>query len=247
MANVIRWGGESARTGAWRSDGTVAFLVPVPDGVAPSVAFVRRCMQHLATQGYERVVTGALSPDEQGGFLEAGFEVRERLHLLTLRSSGPPPTVPAGPRLHHAGPWRRRQLLVVDAAAFAPFWRLDQTGLREALKATRKRRLRVVLGRRGRVVGYAICGASGSRGFVQRLAVEPRHQGRGLGKRLLLDGVHWLYELGAREIAVNTQMGNAAALSLYLNTGFREDPAGLAVLCAQLRPAAERRAVKEPS
>ena len=87
------------------------------------------------------------------------------------------------------------------------------------------------------MVGYAICGASAGRGFVQRLAVLPEAQGHGVGKRLLLDGVHWLRGLGVREIAVNTQIGNETALALYRKVGFRDDPNGLSVLSAQLQPA----------
>jgi ribosomal protein S18 acetylase RimI-like enzyme len=124
--------------------------------------------------------------------------------------------------------------LEVDGAAFAPFWRLDHAGLREALKATRQHHLRVVLGPRRAVAGYAICGVSGRRGFVQRLAVAPDAQGRGIGKALLLDGLYWLRARGAEEVAVNTQVGNETALSLYRRVGFRDDPGGLAVLSTRL-------------
>lgn len=236
VGNVIRWGDESAQSGPWRADGSVAFLVPVPDGPAPSTEFVRRCMQHLASQGYERVVTGALAPHEQAGFLEAGFSVYEHLHLLLFHPSRGVAPIPPGPRLRRAGPWRRRQLLDVERAAFPAFWHLDATGLRHAVQATSQHRLRVVLWPRRRVGGYAICGASAGRGFVQRLAVAPEAQGHGLGKRLLLDGVHWLCGLGVREVAVNTQEGNGAALALYRSAGFRDDPVGLAVLVAPLAP-----------
>jgi ribosomal-protein-alanine N-acetyltransferase len=91
-----------------------------------------------------------------------------------------------------------------------------------------------VLGDHRVVVGYAICGTSGGRGFVQRLAVAPSAQGRGIGKALLLDGLHWLRSSGAQEIAVNTQVGNDPALALYRGVGFRDDPDGLAVLSARL-------------
>jgi ribosomal protein S18 acetylase RimI-like enzyme len=231
---MIRWGKECARTGPWPADGSVAFLVPVPDGARASAEFVRRCLGLLAEQGFQRVVTAALPPDEQRGFLEAGFDVHEHLHLLVLDADMALPPVPPGPALHRAG-WRRRQgLLDVDQSSFAPFWRLDRAGLRDALGATQQRRLRVVLGMRRKVVGYAICGASERRGFVQRLAVLPEAQGQGLGKRLLLDGLHWLRSQDARRIVVNTQAGNEAALALYRKVGFRDDPAGLSVLGAGL-------------
>jgi len=237
FGNIIRWGKETARAGPWPADGSVAFLVPVPDGATASAEFVRRCLGLLAEQGFQRVVTAALPPAEQRGFLEAGFNVHEHLHLLVLDAGVALPPMPPGPALRRAGAIRRKALLKVDAAAFAPFWRLDQAGLRDALGATQKRRLRVALGVRHKVVGYAICGASDGRGFVQRLAVLPEAQGHGIGKRLLLDGLYWLRGLNTRHIVVNTQFGNEAALRLYRQVGFREDPAGLSVLSAALLPA----------
>jgi ribosomal protein S18 acetylase RimI-like enzyme len=231
---IVRWGRESARVGPWRADGSVAFFVPVADGAPPSAEFVRRCLELLAVQGFRRVITGALSPDEQRGFFEVGFEVQEPLHLLVLDRSVVLPPAPPGPALRRAGPVRKRGVLEVDATAFTPFWRLDRAGLREALRATQQRRLRVVLGPQRAVAGYAICGASSGRGFVQRLAVLPEAQGHGVGKRLLLDGLHWLRRLGAGQIAVNTQLGNDAALALYRRVGFKDDPAGLSVLTTAL-------------
>jgi len=73
---MIRWGGERAHGGPWRADRSVALLVPVPDGRALSAGFARRCLAVLAAQGYRRVVTSALRPEERLGFLEAGFEVK---------------------------------------------------------------------------------------------------------------------------------------------------------------------------
>lgn len=240
LGNMIRWGDECARAGPWRADGPVAFLAPVANGAPPSAEFVRRCLRLLAEQGFQWVVTGALSPREQAGFLEAGFAVYERLHLLVLDRSAVLPPAPPGPRLHRAS-FHTNGVLEVDAAAFSPFWRLDRAGLKEALEATPRRRFRVALGPGRHVTGYAICGVAGGRGFVQRLAVAPSAQGRGIGKRLLLDGLRWVRALGTQEVAVNTQKGNDAALSLYRRVGFKDDPAGLSVLSASLTAAAADR------
>ena len=231
---MISLGQEQARVGPWRADGTVAFLVPVPGGGPASARFVRECLGALARQGYERVVTAALAPEEQQGFVEAGFGVREQLHLLVLDRATEVPAPPAKPRLRRARGRRKQGLLEVDTEAFEPFWRLDRAGLREALSATPRHRTRVLLGERGKVVGYAICGAAGPRGFVQRLGVLPELQGQGLGRRLLLDGVTWLRRVGTTQVAVNTQLGNAAALALYHQVGFRDEPDGLSVLSADL-------------
>jgi ribosomal protein S18 acetylase RimI-like enzyme len=129
---------------------------------------------------------------------------------------------------------RRAEILDVDRAAFVEFWRFDALGLKDALRATPAVRFRMAVAPGGRVAGYAISGRSGSRGFVQRLAVHPTFQGAGTGRRLLLDGMHWMRRNGVGRAMVNTQAGNQAALSLYTQTGFREEPVGLSVLSTGL-------------
>src|SRR5438552_19212672 len=38
-----------------------------------------------------------------------------------------------------------------------------------------------------RMVGVALCGHDGRRGYIYHLAVDPKYQGRGLGKRLVTE------------------------------------------------------------
>ena len=235
--DVIRWGRERARTGPWRGDPTVAFIAPLPGAPSPSADFVRRCKTVLAARGFERAVTAALSPFEQGGFIAAGFEVAEELHLLALSVDGLPPLV-EGLELTRVSAAQRREVLALDQLAFTPFWRFEEDDLIEALRATPRTRFRGAVHPTvpdGNLAGYAICGRSGPRGFVQRLAVHPAAQGRQLGKGLLLDGLHWMRRRGGRRALVNTQLNNVAALGLYRSVGFRDEPAGLSVLSAGLR------------
>ncbi|MGH9076867.1 MAG: GNAT family N-acetyltransferase [Acidimicrobiales bacterium] len=231
---VLRWDGQRARTGPWRGDREVAYLVPLPDGPMPTPAFVRHCLSTLAERGFRRVVTGAMSPMEQRAFLAVGFAVAERLHLLEVDLAAGLPPVPAGLGLERAGRRRRDEVLALDRAAFSPFWQFDSKSLSDAVSATPHTRFRVALVPGAGVAGYAICGRSGGRGFVQRLAVDPSCQQRGTGRRLLLDGLHWMSQQGVRRAVVNTQVGNHAALRLYLAAGFREDRHGLSVLSAGL-------------
>ncbi len=232
-ADVLRWGRERAKTGAWRGEAAVAFLNPLPDAPAPSAEFLRRCLATLAERGFTRVVTGALSPLEQVGFLAAGFDVAERLHLLGLDLGTELPPKPDGPGLGRVPRKRRQEVLQVDAAAFSTFWGFDERGLSDALTATPRTRFRTI-GENGAVVAYAISGRAGTRGFVQRLAVEPSRQRQGYGRLLLLDGLHWMRRHGSRTAVVNTQLENAVALRLYTDIGFREQATGLSVLSAGL-------------
>jgi ribosomal protein S18 acetylase RimI-like enzyme len=211
----------------------------MPEAPTPSVDFVRRCLEQLARLGFARVVTGALAPSEQGGFLAAGFEVTEHLHLLGRdlghvpdRRSWPRPDLP-GLRLRRGRGTDRGAVLDVDHMAFSPFWRLDGAGLDEALAATPRSRFRVARHARG-LAGYAVTGRSGGRGFLQRLAVEPGTQGRGLGRLLVLDALHWLHRWGVERVVVNTQLDNGRALRLYEDLGFRREPVGLSVLAVGL-------------
>lgn len=216
--------------GPWRGDHRLAYVAPMADTPPVSGSMVRHCCSVLTGRGYVEVVTGALGSREQGGFLESGFAVREQLHLLSRDLRALPQVPAAGLRrgLRH----ERDQILAVDALAFPPFWRLDETGLSEAMSATRRARLRVAA--EGRVLGYAISGRSGMRGYLQRLAVHPDAQGQGLGRALVVDGLRWMSRRGADRVVVNTQVGNQPALRLYQHLGFRLEPSGLAVLTRRL-------------
>lgn len=123
----------------------------------------------------------------------------------------------------------------MDQAAFPLFWQFDSGGLEDALRATPAVRFRAAVEPGGAVAGYAICGHAGSRGYVQRLAVDPGRRRAGTGRRLLLDGLTWMRRKGVSRALVNTQVGNEAALTLYLQIGFQEQPIGLSVLSAGLR------------
>jgi ribosomal protein S18 acetylase RimI-like enzyme len=82
------------------------------------------------------------------------------------------------------------------------------------------------------VAGYAVTGRHARRGYVQRLAVEPEHRGKGLGSLLVLDALAWLRRWRANAAFVNTQEANVAALALYERLGFERQAEGLTVLSA---------------
>lgn len=211
----------------WRGGERAALIVPTIEGLAPTVGALLDCVASLSRSGHEVAFTGALPPAEQAPFLAAGFKVHERLHLL-LHDLNRLPELPEGSRPHRARRADRAEVLALDARAFDDFWQLDDRGLEDALRATPVSRFRLV--RDQMVSGYAVCGRSGHRGYLQRLAVDPTVRRCGVGTALVVDGLRWLRRRNVRSVAVNTQEGNAAALALYERLGFRLDPHGLAVL-----------------
>jgi ribosomal-protein-alanine N-acetyltransferase len=80
------------------------------------------------------------------------------------------------------------------------------------------------------VVGYAICGRAGRSGYLQRLAVRPEDQGRGVGRALVADGLAWLARRHVEDVLVNTQESNHRAIGLYRSLGFEPDRSELIVL-----------------
>jgi ribosomal protein S18 acetylase RimI-like enzyme len=213
----------------WRGDTTTAYLTPARG--RPSVGAVSRCLEQLHDEGFLAVLTAALAAPEQAPFLAAGFAVHERLHLLTRSLDDLPPEPRVDQVLLRRGRRAARPaVLEVDNAAFPPFWRLDESGLDDAMTATPSSRLRVAVGPADAIVGYAVTGRAGPRGYLQRLAVRPNAQHQGVGSMLVIDGLRWLRRWGAREVMVNTQEGNEPAVRLYQRLGFRLEADGLAVL-----------------
>lgn len=239
QVDVIRWGPERARAGPWRGDGRVAHITPLPDAPVPSAAFVQRCCDELARRGYVRAVTSALSIAEQQGFRAVGFETAEELHLLAhdLRDLPPLPPAPVPVTLRRATMADRPAVLALDDTAFPPFWQLGEAGLDDAINATPRARFRIARlndGGDGAIVGYAVTGRAGRRGFLQRLAVRADQRRQGIAQALVLDGLRWLRRRRVERAVVNTQLDNVAALALYERLGFRREPTGLSVLSLPL-------------
>jgi ribosomal protein S18 acetylase RimI-like enzyme len=213
-----RWALVRARD-ADRSSVHVQVLDPGP--VTPDL--VRALCTDLAAESVHHLVTNAMSPADAAPFLDAGFRIQAELDLLA-RPLGEPLSREA--RTHRTRD--RAAVLALDHIAFGADG-FDAAALDAALHATTAVRLRVV-GRGSIPQGYAITGAAGRRGYVQRLAVHPDARRRGIGGALLADGLRWARRRGAQEAVVNTNRDNTGARLLYESHGFVELPIGLVVL-----------------
>lgn len=223
-ATAVTGGAVRLRVRPWRDSSSVAEIAADrADGRVP-VALVEEAARRATELGYEQAVTPALAHLELRPYLDAGFAVREHLHLLAhdLRDL-PPPGASRSRRVRRS---RLDEVLALDAAAFSGFWRLDRAALSEALDATPSIRLRI----HHTGAGYALFGRARHRGYLQRLAVDQAAQGRGVGTALMVEGMWWLRRWRVRELMVNTQASNARALALYERHGFRRQRHGLAVL-----------------
>jgi ribosomal protein S18 acetylase RimI-like enzyme len=184
-----------------------------------------------AAKGGRSIRTGALFPSAAEAFLHAGFSPVDRLALLELDLADSQPDDRAF-RLSRT--WRLTARQLTDAArldqrAFAAPWGNDRSSLRDIQSATPRVRSRCVRTGEG-IHAFAISGRAGARGYIQRLAVDPSSQRRGLGRTLLVDAVRWLGRHRCTSAWVNTGIDNAPALGLYESIGFTRRAEQLVVL-----------------
>ncbi len=228
-----------ARAAPWRGHAEIAHLV-LGERVPKDPSIINSCLHALRRAEYASVVTTAMPPGDALPFVDAGFEMRERLHLLEHDLEELPAVRPNPPRLRRAWRTDRPSVLALDHLAFDEFWRLEDQGLREALQATPSVRFRIgeptvpaaagSLGDRYEASAYAITGRAGRQGYLQRIAVHPDDRRLGWGHGLVLDALRWLRRHDVRRALVNTQWTNDGAVALYESCGFRRLPVGLCVL-----------------
>ncbi|RMH78097.1 MAG: GNAT family N-acetyltransferase [Actinomyces sp.] len=211
------------RFGPWQGRDDTAQLVPLTPAPTLRPDVIDTVLRRLGAAGYELVYTAAVGAAEARCLAERGFAEHEHLHLLRhTRLDTVAAADPSRPwRVRRARSRDRDAVLAIDRAAFEPFWALDELALTEALAATPRSRFR--LARARRPVAYAIAGLAGDIAYLQRLAVHPDAQGRGLGAVLAVDALRWAARRGAHAAYVNTQRTNARALELYERLGFVRD------------------------
>ncbi|MEZ5341145.1 MAG: GNAT family N-acetyltransferase [Acidimicrobiales bacterium] len=215
------------RVATWQGADGVALVGPARNGRMPDADTLVACVNTLAEQGITKAVTPALAAYDCVPFVRAGFELYERLHLLSRRLDLPPPAPTM--RTKSGRRWHLDTVLDIDQRAFEAFWRFDVVALNEARHATPTSRYRV-LALEGTIVGYHVTGKAGTRGYLQRLAVDPSYAGQGIGTELVFDSLSWLHQHRVAEALVNTQERNTRALALYERHGFVRQQEGLTVL-----------------
>lgn len=171
----------------------------------------------LLAKGASRAISPPLARGSERMWAEAGFRPGPQLALME-RDLGAPieqPTIAV-----RRG--TRRQLepaADIDRLAFPVGWRIGRLGLDEAIQATSTSRL-LVCGGDDSIAGFAIVGVTAGTGYLQRIAVDPAHQGRGAGSSLIRVALAWARAHGARTMLLNTQIDNEGAARLYRAEGF---------------------------
>jgi ribosomal protein S18 acetylase RimI-like enzyme len=82
----------------------------------------------------------------------------------------------------------------------------------------------------GKPTGFAIVGFGNAIAYLQRVAVHPDWQGKGMGRSLVRVAARKARAAGARVMLLNTQVDNAQAMRLYESEGYIRLPEPLCLL-----------------
>ena len=122
-----------------------------------------------------------------------------------------------GLKIRHAKSSDLNTIYKVDAAFDAP-WHYSKDTLWQAMSQVE---FSSVAELNNEIVGYQISSGGKQGGHLARLAVNPKLQGRGVGRLLMMTIADHFDRLGAPYISVNTQHDNIASIRLYRAFGFQ--------------------------
>jgi ribosomal protein S18 acetylase RimI-like enzyme len=72
------------------------------------------------------------------------------------------------------------------------------------------------------IVGAVLCGHDGRRGYIYHLAVDPAHQGRGLGKRLIDECLAGLKRVGLERANILVAKDNPRGREFWRRCGWED-------------------------
>lgn len=134
-------------------------------------------------------------------------------------STGPIPPPDPSAQIRPFTPDDLAAVLAVEQAAFPTLWWMDANDFRRSAEAAQASFAVATAG--GAVIGYLICyHGNPPNGYVGRLGVHPRHQGKGFGRWMLAYALDRLAEKGCEAVELSTQYENQTSRGLYEGFGF---------------------------
>jgi ribosomal protein S18 acetylase RimI-like enzyme len=80
-----------------------------------------------------------------------------------------------------------------------------------------------------KIIGVAICGHDGRRGYIYHLAVDRDYEGRGIGRRLQDESLQGLRKAGIQRALILVAADNPRGRGFWRNCGWEENPEALSM------------------
>lgn len=184
-----------------------AFLVPL----------IQTAMRNLREAGASLLTYVGTEDWLVSRLVRAGFALEESVVTL-LKSGGENPGQPGQAiQVRKAEESDLEAVMQLDAEAFPAEWHYGEEALSRALRAAQV----FLVACDDTVIGYAYGDILGGSAHLTRLAISPKHQGRGVGTALLSETISLFHQRGAWCITVNTQRSNWTSQRLYQRFGFQ--------------------------
>ncbi len=155
------------------------------------------------------------------GLLNSGFEIVEQIVYMALDRIDQSKLALSAHEPIELRPVTLPDLRIIaqlDAATFAPLWHF---GERQLWELSFRGRMQVAW-LDGQIAGYsALLNNTKNEAQLARLAVLPALQNHGIGRLLTIDSILYCQQAGYRRLALNTQVSNTRAQTLYNKLGFR--------------------------
>jgi ribosomal protein S18 acetylase RimI-like enzyme len=136
-----------------------------------------------------------------------------------------------------SGKIETRNFLIDDYAAVLELWKRvdgleiaqgdDRKNVTEFL--ARNPGLSCVATDGSKIVGAALCGHDGRRGHIYHLAVDPKYQKLGLGKRLVDECLNGLRPAGIQRAIILVAHDNSRGRQFWKHCGWEEIPGAMAI------------------
>jgi ribosomal protein S18 acetylase RimI-like enzyme len=150
--------------------------------------------------------------------ISAQFEHAHDIAMFAWENQKPPPEHnPPNCNLRLMNHNDLTSIKELDALAFGPIWQQSLEMLELAFKQSAHA---MVAETSEGIIGYQISTAESGGCHLARLAVHPKHQGKGIGFALTRDMLVYFYNRGTLRVTVNTQTDNTPSLALYKKVGF---------------------------
>jgi ribosomal protein S18 acetylase RimI-like enzyme len=218
--------GEYLVGGPWRHRREISTIVEL-GATAGAIDLVNAFVALSAQVGMRKAIVSEQSERRRREFYESvGFELTEEIiiyELVRVRA--------AAPRLNGLSfrafdPNDRAtfdDLLALDHMSFPWLWWNGEEEFKEYLGAPGVE-IDIARDDSGRMVAYTGTTRFRTWGHLDRVAVAPDLQGRGLGRAALDFAVMSLARDGARRVGLSTQARNTRSRALYESYGFRRSP-----------------------
>lgn len=219
--------GEYVTGGRWRHRDDIFEITEIA-GTGTAVELAEAFAQEASSRGVHLVVVPERTEQRKSQFYSAaGFEPIEEIIVYELHGLRPPRHRPMTPQFEGVprnDAFQREELLDLDNRTFPWLW-WNSAGEFDNYFQADGVSIEMARDDTGKPMAYVGFTRLRGWGHLDRIAVSPDVQGRGLGKKSLEYAIARMVSMGARRVGLSTQSDNHVSRQLYESVGFQRNRA----------------------